>query len=385
MKKSGNDLLEEGEARQRPINVLHVPCNTPYVKKLHREKDLSIANGSQSIPLEITYEWILDHQNEDSFWGSFDICHLHYGFEFEKLELIKKVFQLIQEQRKSLVYTCHELSSVHGMTNNYSEYLHFILEHSSEVITLTEAAKKALIKTDPAMENATVIPHGFVSLPDTNKNIISNNPNATPEILLFGALRSNRDTATTLINLLLGTKKSDCRITLATRPFTNRQLNDSPILRTALEMMCRDSRAQVELTLPLTDDEVASRVKQADIMILPYSSAGHSGQLELAFDSGVLPVTTNVGFLDSQRKFWPKNDGSIASGAVVADWSDGKDWLYQTRMLKAVHESLDILPEFKKTIVPDERRRFREEEHQQILNAHVDVYRKALMKNNGKL
>lgn len=362
-----------------PVNVLHIPCNTPYVRKLQDEKQLKISNGrklqSGVIPDEITYKWIDDHHDSEEFWSAFDVCHLHYGFEFEELELVKRVLEEIKKHRKKIVFTCHEISSVHGVKQEeYLKYLKAIVEASDSVITLTEMAKAKILETMQIDDGISVIPHGFVVDPKTEDwSEHTKERGLPPEVLLFGALRANRDTATSFINIALNAERLGCRVTLVTRPFTHQQLSDDPVLRTALTVGMGSSRTSVELSLPISDEEVMNRVKWADMMVLPYTLAGHSGQLELAYDCGVIPVFTNVGYFSSQRMAWPINDRSYG---IEVDWHDGKEWLYQARLMQAIDESVRRVKVGSTHTDLVARREFRLREHQAILAAHLEIYNK---------
>lgn len=353
-----------------PVKVLHMPCNTPYVKKLHLPKAISIINGDYLIPNEITYQWILDHHDDTEFWRSFDVTHMHYGFEFEPIEIVKSALALFKKNDKPIVYTFHEMASVHGISNEaYQQYVQLIFANASEVITLSTSAQNFLTTNHSIFSY--VIPHGAVTFIN---NQFERDDKDNPEVLFFGSLRSNRETATSLINVLLGTNDMNCRVSLVTRPFTSDQLANSPVLRTAVELMCRDVRAKIELTLPLSDDDVAERVRRADIIVLPYTNAGHSGQLELAFDCGTFPVITNVGFLESQIRLWPnQNETPYAS---IVNWNDGKTWLYQSRLVQAVRESISSLPQ--RSVDLRGRATFRTSEHSRILSLHHAIYNKAL-------
>ncbi|OHA34614.1 MAG: hypothetical protein A3A22_02045, partial [Candidatus Taylorbacteria bacterium RIFCSPLOWO2_01_FULL_45_34b] len=326
---------------------------------------------------DISYQWMLEHERHAEFWSSFEVCHIHYGFEFERLEIVQKALSLLKQRGKPFVFTCHEICSVHGVSpERYDEYLRLILDNASEVMTLTDVAKQSLQAKYQNVSDVAVVPHGYVVLPEEFRSERKETAPSVPEVLLFGALRSNRDTAATIVNLSLNTALK-CRIAWVTRPFTHQQLAELSVLRTALELVKGNPRVQLELTLPLTDDEVAARVGATDVLLLPYLSGSHSGQLELSFDCGVLPVTTDVGFLSSQRGFWPAKSSGIPN-AVMANWTDGKEWLYQARFMVAVRDALMALPAFKSSVDLGARKSFRALEHQSIVERHISVYSRVL-------
>jgi hypothetical protein len=362
------------ETSRKSLKVLHVPCNTPYVKKLSRPDDFDIINGrTELFPEEIKFADFLKNSKDADFWDNFDVCHIHYGFEFEKFEVFHQAIQEIRKKLKPIVYTCHELNSVHGIgIEQYKEYLNILFQNASELITLTEKAKEE-INIDKKVH---VIPHGQVTSP-----IIRNytNTHNIPNILLLGTLRENRDLITSFINLNLGTSENECNVSFVTKPFTSAQIEKYAALRTAIEIAQKNTRNKIETLLPLQDKEFNQRVSQSEILVLPYSSAGHSGQLELAFDLGIFPIVTNVGFIESQIDNWPKDIAQIIRSTVV-DWTDGKEWLYQSRLIKSVKNTLNLLPSFQEAISHEDRDEFRKNENTLILNAHSNIYN-SLMKS----
>lgn len=355
--------------------VLHLPCNTPYVKKIHNElSGLRISNGTvlsggEIIPDDISFEWVLKKADDESFWSSFDIVHIHYGFELEQFCYVSETLGMFSKKNKPIVYTYHEECSVHGVVQSeYENLVRLIVGTSQKVITLSEAAVKSFhqITGKTAVE---LIPHGEVVPSDSDLFGYSRTKNIKPNILLFGSLRPNRDLATSMINLSLGVGLP-CTVTLLTRPVNARQLTESASLRTAISMSAHPD-VSLQFVLPLSDSELVKRVVAADILVLPYSFAGHSGQLELAFDCGVIPVITNVGFMQSQILNWPKN---FAEQVQVVDWSDGKHWTYPTRLVEKVRDAIRLIPAIQPTIDMEGRKLFRRNEHQTFLQKHLEVY-----------
>lgn len=358
--------------------ILQIPCNTQYVKKLQKEGILEITNGAdigtgESIPMEVTFQWVLQHKEDVRFWQSFDIAHIHFGFEFEDLEVVKEALDILRNQKKPVVYTYHEPCSVHGISQeSYSKYVQVLLNSAVEVITLTDVAREYL-RNMYSRSDVVVIPHGYVESP--NINIPDNRSVEMPEVLLFGALRPNRDTATTMMNLAFG--KLGCKVSLVTRPFSYQQLNESSLLRTMLASVSSCSHVSIELTLPMTDDEVRTRICKADILVLPYVFGGHSGQFEHAFDCGVLPVVTDVGFIQTQTQFWRPIQ---TDGAVIVNWSDSRSWLYQVRLVQGVRQAIRQLSQFRSSLDMEARKTYRTAEHEFVLASHCEVYSRSIKK-----
>lgn len=71
---------------------------------------------------------------------------------------------------------------------------------------------------------------------------------------------------------------------------------------------------------------------------------------------------------------WPEKYSQYAMQLVV-NWSDGKEWLYQARMLQSIKQALNILAEFHKKLNFKEIKQFRDNEHTEILNSHNNIYK----------
>ena len=356
------------------MRVLHIPFNTPYIHKLDDEPQFIAVNNriqvdGRPLPSDMSYAWILEHLDDQAFTDSFDILHLHYGFEFEDMDLINLVLRRLSG--KGIVFTCHETHSVHA-SPGYERYLRFMLSRADQLMTLTEGAAIKITRLLTEPKPITVAPHGYAMDP-RSPWFGGAGGSSVPEVVMYGALRPNRDTLTTIANLLMGCVP-DCHAQLLTRPIRDEaQMN---ALLPLANLARNNDYGQIELSLPLSDESLAERLASCDILVLPYLNAGHSGALEMAFDMGLLPVVTNVGHLPEQVEHWRLSDPDIP--AVIVDWSDGKTWLYQQRLMDGIRSACGQIRRFNSADIADTRRAFRLEEHRKSLQAHDAVYRAAL-------
>jgi hypothetical protein len=88
----------------------------------------------------------------------------------------------------------------------------------------------------------------------------------------------------------------------------------------------------------------------------------------VAFDCGTPVVCTNVRFLADQINFWPNR---FHPDVHIVDWSDGKTWQYQERLLSAVKKATESASHDRLIL---ERGRFRTTEHEEIIEAHRQIY-----------
>lgn len=355
------------------LKVLHIPWNVPYIKGLHFPGNFVSVNTFDTP----TFAWIVS-QNDQLFWNTFDVCHIHFGFEFEDIEVVEEALKTLARHGKAMVFTIHEISSVHGVgLEKYRQYVNLILGYSAIVITLTESAKNASREIFTPTGDIVVIPHGRVACVSKDVWHTISRPHRQ-KVLLCGALRSNREMTASFINLALSTEGRHT-VSLVTRPFTPEQLRDDEVLRLAVGL-AGNKCVTVRTILPLPDEEMVNIFLDADVLVLPYKSAGHSGQLELAFDCGLPVVASNVGFLSDQCSAWPEEE---KASTFFIDWSDGKYWQYQQRLVAVIDDALQFarLNERRKAI--ERRQDYRSREHMQILHAHANIYKEAVLKLSG--
>jgi hypothetical protein len=176
--------------------------------------------------------------------------------------------------------------------------------------------------------------------------------------LALACWRFARHLSETTMHLLL---RSPSRASLAA---------DADVWRAIRENAC-DPRLHVDILPFPTDDEVNAAVAGADCLLLPYRSASHSGQLEHAFDLGVLPVAARLGYLPDQVALHP----GLVGEPVWFDWSDEAPFDHGARLLEAMqaaHASIQNgwqAPDAGK--FADHRRR----EHVDVMARYCEIYR----------
>ena len=96
------------------IKVFHIPCNIPYIQKLKKTGYIRIVNTFNTP----SFSWLCSQAENVSWFETFDVCHIHFGFEFEAYETVRAALQLLKKYAKPVIFTIHELSSVHGVTQD---------------------------------------------------------------------------------------------------------------------------------------------------------------------------------------------------------------------------------------------------------------------------
>lgn len=262
------------------LRVFHLPSHLSYASKLtHRQ--FVTAPSPSGASLRVADLVALPS------WDFFDVLHLHSVELTSSVELALLAGRL-KSERKGFVFTVHDLvPNIETDVAAFDEKTRVVLETASRVITLTRAAAGLITSRFDATPS--VIPHGFALHPTTLC------PDRLPEYLVLGALRTNRD--------LLGLVRA-WRTLPGSRPQLRvllRSLKAADRLRYAYELieLNQASASEPDLiveTSPhvLSPAELTERCRHARVLVLPYRSITHSGQLELARDLGIAVVVPNV-------------------------------------------------------------------------------------------
>ena len=143
--------------------------------------------------------------------------------------------------------------------------------------------------------------------------------------------------------------------------------------------MQSDKRLRLIMAPQFSDDELTANLKSVDVLILPYSSSGHSGQLALALDLGLVPIVTNVGFLPAQYEETLDAGGS-SPPAVFIDWNDGQHWRYQERFVRAALNICENIADYRARLraSTDDWREYRRREHAVVVERHYRIYKQCL-------
>jgi glycosyltransferase involved in cell wall biosynthesis len=258
--------------------VFHVPSHLSYVSKLASDVFISVPSPSGA-PLRVAD--LLGLRS----WDFFDVLHLH-TVELATSGDLTALAARLRKTDKGFVFTLHDLvPNIEVDTATFEEKTRIVVQEAPRVVTLTHAAAEqasARFGVKPS-----VIPHGYAVSPDlmTPRGVRARG------LLVFGALRPNRD----LLGLVrawrqLPSARPSLRVLL-------RSLGAADQQRYASELDELAGIAQVEsgLTIEttagvLSPAELVDRCHRSRVLVMPYRSITHSGQLELARDLGLTAV-----------------------------------------------------------------------------------------------
>lgn len=171
----------------------------------------------------------------------------------------------------------------------FDEKTQFATKLASSVVTLTHAAAEQVVARFAVKPS--VVPHGFVMPP----GVVAQRVDLAPGLLVFGALRPNRD--------LLGLVRAWRLLPAARLPLRVllRSFGESDQNRYASELaeIAEIARVEPDLAVEMTDrmfspSDLVNMCPRATVLVIPYRSITHSGQLELARDLGLIAVVSDV-------------------------------------------------------------------------------------------
>lgn len=349
------------------IKVVHIPARTPYARKLSSEQ-VKILNGTSvpgkgALPRDLT---LRDMLNRRPFtW--FDVLHLHH-VEFERLDTLRRALAECARARRRVVFTAHDTEPVFTVRRTYQPKLRTLAEWSVPFVCLTERSAATVRRWVGA--TTTVVPHGYVVAPSSVLRPFRGTGVMT-RYLLFGSLRANRDLATVLYNWRFGRRQLRSTLSLLLRAPSRANLEaEAPQWELISAMAAAEPRLRVEIAPFPTDHEVAQAVAASEALVLPYRWGSHSGQLELAFDMGLLPVASDVGYLRDQYQMHV----GLVREPVWFNWSDGAEYSYGERFLSALDHAIDLLREGGAVDCTEEFAEHRRAEHDSIIDAYHDLY-----------
>ncbi|WP_441247335.1 hypothetical protein [Kitasatospora sp. McL0602] len=362
------------------LRVVHLPARTPYARKLHGPGIHTLNTTTEpteirpghAVPADVTASWILDHTPLD--W--LDVLHLHH-IDLEPPAILERLLDACARARVRVVFTAHDTRPMLGGDSNgadaFTTRLRLLLAADVPWICLTEGSRAdlaALLGTEPP---TTVIPHGYVVPPDTLRHR-ERLPGTGVRTLLYGATRTNRDQISPVVNWSLATSNPTHTLHLLLRAaspadFTRTTPSPLPVI---LDIARHDPRIRITMRPYPTDTAVLDAALASDLLLLPYLWGTHSGQLELAFDLGLIPVCARVGHLPEQHRLHQRHDQAVPEPEWF-DWTTGHPNLFGERFLTAL-ESATARTAAAPRRLDHDFLDYRTQEHKDVLAAHLALY-----------
>ncbi|MFD6452828.1 hypothetical protein ACWFRF_10095 [Nocardia sp. NPDC055165] len=348
------------------VRVLHVAGRTPYARKLH-DANIRIINGTTvdglEIPRDVTLDWVLAHRP----WELLDAVHMHHP-DFDTVEHLRLAMSECRRAGKRSIFTVHDLDPIFGSRVSHQRRLRALAKCCAQLVCLTHEANENVRRRFGT--NTVMAPHGYVSAPGTFERRPDREFGAPTRFLVYGSLRQNRDVELLVATWRYARNLKDTTLHLLLRAPSRASLVEDRDAWRAIREHSADPRLSVDV-LPFPNDaDVNEAVAASDCLVLPYRWASHSGQLEHAFDLGVLPVASLTGYLAEQVAL---HDG-LAPEPVWFDWTATSPFAHGAELLRALQTAHAMIQNGWRAEYADKFADHRRREHLDIMGIHHAVY-----------
>lgn len=340
------------------LTVASIPAGHPYVSAVVDTSRVTLLPDPVPPGATLPGQWwpprLLDPEYVRRHVGTFDVLHVHFGFEAISVEALVEVVEILDQNRIPLVLTVHDLHNPHfADRTQHLARLDVLVPAAAVVVTLTNGAAAEIRRRWG--RDAVVLPHPHVLPIDA---VGAARPSRhDPVVAVHGkGLRANIR-PWPILDALLDGDLPEHRLRL--------DLDDEAMtIPGSADRVDRYRRAGVDVRVHrrFSDAELIGYLTEVDVAVLPYVFGTHSGWVEAFHDAGTTVLTPDCGFFTEQH-------GTLEYGY-------GPDGLDQTGLLRAVATALQALdgPRGEDLDRRDQRRRQRED----IRNAMVDLYATAV-------
>ena len=277
------------------LTVASVPAGHPYVSSIVDASRITLLADPVPPGATLPGQWwpprLLDPEYLRGHAGTFDVLHVHFGFEASSVDALHEVVEILGDAEVPLVLTVHDLHNPHfADATLHLAQLDVLVPAAAVVVTLTPGAAAEINRRWD--RDAVVLPHPHVLPIDAVGAARARRHE--PVIAVHGkALRANIQPWPVLDALIAG-GVGGLRLDL------DQEAMGSAEARTRVE---RHRRAGVDVRVHprFTDDELTAYLTEVDVLVLPYRFGTHSGWVEACHDAGTTVVAPNCGFFAEQH------------------------------------------------------------------------------------
>ncbi len=295
-------------------------------------------------PRVLEPDWLRAHADE------FDVVHVHFGFDAESPEALRRWTDTLRALGKPLVVTVHDLRNPHHPEPGlHDAQLTVLLRAAAEVVTLSPGAA-AEIRRRWGRE-ATVLPHPHVVPLDRVAR-----PRPDRDGFVVGvhckSLRAGMDplpVIETAAVTVAGLGDARLRVDVHTDVMTAGTRRHDPVLAGRLRDLDRRGRLELAVHDYFTDDELFDYLSSLDVSVLPYRFGTHSGWLEACHDLGTTVLAPDCGYYAEQRPClgYTAGDGRSLAAALTCAHRERMTWrasvagrVAERRSLATAHEDI---------------------------------------------
>ncbi|MGI5128172.1 glycosyltransferase family 1 protein [Pseudonocardia sp. CA-107938] len=326
------------------IRVASVPENHVYVRHLSPvDGDGGVrrladprpchAPSDQSVwwpPVMLDPAWI------EANHASFDLFHLHFGFDAQTVENLDDVVATLHRHGKPLVQTVHDLRNPHHADPAaHDAHLDVLIPAADHLVTLTPGAAEVIGRRWG--RTAQVLPHPHVVEPSGLET--PRRPRAEVVVgVHLKSLRANMASRPVLEVLAAAVAELPgvvLRVDVHPDVLEPGNRHHDGDLARWLQDADRHGRLRLAVHHFFSDDELWHYLRdEIDVSVLPYRFGTHSGWLEACHDLGTTVVAPSCGFYAQQRPcLIYRNDeehgldaASLTAAVVTATGRDRPHW-----------------------------------------------------------
>ena len=301
--------------RQNRIRVASVPSGHVYIRHLDPtpegqpgrvlrlpdpdpDSPDNPATGKWWPPVMLNAGWI------DANAGSFDVFHIHFGFDAQDPSALQEAVTALRRHGKPLIYTVHDLRNPHHESPAaHNAHLDVLIPAADCLITLTPGAAAEIERRWG--RTAEVIPHPHVVELQTMAEFAARPRQDGAKYRVGVHVKSLRASMEPLpvIKTLLQLAREDGRMVVQVNGHCDVLLPDGARYNEELaQFLKRESGTELELQIHdfLPDDQLWEYLASLDLSVLPYRFGTHSGWLEACRDLGTAVAAPDCGFYADQ-------------------------------------------------------------------------------------
>ena len=245
---------------------------------------------------------MLDPRWVESEAPTFDVMHIHFGFDARSPEELRQLVHALRRHRRPLVLTVHDLRNPHHSEPSlHDAQLDVLVPAAAQVITLTPGAAAEITKRWG--RDVRVLPHPHVVGPDWLAR-----PRVPGRDFVIGlhakSLRASIDPLPVVDALVRAIEPlDDARLVVDAHcdVMTTGNRRYEPVLAERLNLLTRQGVLDLHVHDYYSDDQLWAYLHSLDLSVLPYRFGTHSGWLEACYDLGTTVLAPDCGYYREQR------------------------------------------------------------------------------------
>ena len=316
-----------------PIRVASVPSSHVYVRHLTSEGSTDDGLGVERLP-----DPRADGASAQSTWWppamlepgwvaanarSFDVFHLHFGFDACSPGDLGRLVSELRAARKPFVFTVHDLRNPHHADRRlHDAQLDVLVPAADELVTLTEGAAREIERR--WRRHATVVPHPHV-VDLTTAAQVRRARSAIRAPFRVGlhvkSLRACMDAETVLPGLVRAVQELPDAVLQVNGHRDVLEPGGAHFDRSLADLLERLG-ADIDLRVHdfFSDTELWGYLGSLDASVLPYRHGTHSGWLEACRDLGTDVIAPDCGYYADQAPVhsYSMDESSFDEDSLVA-------------------------------------------------------------------